>query len=112
MLTVAALLAYLAAILMFMRGVVATSAVYGTRVAWLIGVVLPVLAFSTLLSWLAYRTGKRTATRSTMWVKRLSRGLMITDLCLLGIPLALTITYLTAYALMFIWYVVLRVKGL
>ena len=45
----AALLALAAAVLVILLGVIATSGVYGSRMAWLLGAVLPLLALSMVL---------------------------------------------------------------
>ncbi len=49
----AALLTLTAAALVIVFGVIATSGVYGRRMAWLLGVAAPLLATSMGLSWLA-----------------------------------------------------------
>jgi len=59
----AALLALAAAVLVILFGVIATSGVYGSRLAWLLGVALPLLALSVVLSWVARRLWRGTGGR-------------------------------------------------
>jgi hypothetical protein len=71
------------ALVVIIFGVIATSGVYGSRMAWLLGVALPLLATTAWLSWLAFRLPTRRA------------------LAFLGLPAAFAALLLSAYALIF-----------
>ena len=93
----AALLTLTAAALVIVFGVIATSGVYGRRMAWLLGVAAPLLATSMGLSWLARR-----ALAGTVWRgRRVNDVVFLSALSLFGIPPALAVTALAAYALLF-----------
>jgi hypothetical protein len=53
------LVALTAALIVTVFGVIATAGVYGSRMAWLLGVALPLLAISMLLSKVALHTPAR-----------------------------------------------------
>jgi hypothetical protein len=57
--TAVALVTLTAALVVIAFGVIATSGVYGSRMGWLLGAALPLLATSMLLSWLAVRATSR-----------------------------------------------------
>ena len=101
----AALLALAAAVLVILLGVIATSGVYGSRMAWLLGAVLPLLALSMVLSWVArhlwardQRDGPPAGPRPG---PQLSRVTLVVAAALVGIPCALVTMLLAAYALLF-----------
>lgn len=89
----AALLALAAAAAVLVFGVIVTSGVYGSRMAWLLGVVLPLLAVSMLLSRLAQRFSDppRQAARGapSMRRRRISRVIFVSAAVAFGVPLAL-----------------------
>jgi hypothetical protein len=93
----AALLTLTAAVGVIAFGVIATSGVYGSRMAWLLGVALPLLATSMILSWLARRALVGAAWRG----RRVNDAVFLSALSLFGIPLALAVTAFAAYALLF-----------
>jgi hypothetical protein len=107
---VAAIVTLSAAVMVIVFGVIATSGVYGSRLAWLLGVALPLLALTMLLSWVSMpahaRPGARAhhgtgpATHSRR--EKIARAVFLTALSLLGIPLALATLLLAAYALVFV----------
>jgi membrane protein YqaA with SNARE-associated domain len=92
----AALLTLTAAVVVIVFGVIATSSVYGGRMAWLLGVALPLLAASMVLSWLARRALAGTAWRG----RRVNDAVFFSALSLFGIPPALAVIALAAYGLL------------
>ncbi len=50
---IASVVTLMAALFVLLFGVLATSGVYGSRLAWLLGVVLPLLALTMLLAWMS-----------------------------------------------------------
>lgn len=101
----AALLALAAAVLVILFGVIATSGVYGSRLAWLLGVALPLLALSVVLSWVARRLWARDRREGPgagpHTGRRLGQVVLITAAMLFGIPFALATMVLAGYALLF-----------
>ena len=103
MLTAVAICTCLAAVLVVVFGVVATSGVYGSRMAWMLGVALPLLVLTLLLAGLAERAGARTHGRPAP--ARPSdralpaRAVTAAALVLLGVPAALAGALLSADAL-------------
>ena len=96
-----------AAVLVVVFGVIATSGVYGSRMAWLLGVALPLLVLTLLLARVPDGSVARTHRgwpRSTARSGRVpgARAVMVAALVLLGIPPALVGTVLSAYALIFV----------
>jgi hypothetical protein len=96
---VAACLAFGAALGVFVFGVIDTNGVYGSRMAWLLGVVLPLLALTAFLSWLARRT---TPGSTPGDYSRGFRTLTITALVLLATPFALVTMLLLTYLAFFV----------
>jgi hypothetical protein len=102
---VAAIVTLSAAVTVIVFGVLVTSGVYGSRLAWLFGVALPLLALTMLLSWLSTPAlarphhGANAATSSRR--QRIARGVFLTALSLFGLPLVLTLMLVGAYALVF-----------
>ena len=101
----AALLTLAAAVVVIAFGVIATSGVYGSRMAWLLGVALPLLATSMLLSCLAVRAPARARSdgprRPPDDGRRVGRVIFVIAALLLGIPLALALVLLAVDALLF-----------
>jgi hypothetical protein len=96
---VVACLAFAAALCVFVFGVIDTHGVYGSRMAWLLGVVLPLLALTAALSWLVRRTtrGPEHGDHSNAF-----RILTITALVLLATPFALVALLLLSYLAFFV----------
>ncbi len=87
-------------------GVIATAGVYGSRLAWLLGVACPLLAMAALLAWLATRLSPGMARHEppvggSHHGAVVPRLLVVTSLVLLGIPAGLAALLLSAYALIF-----------
>jgi hypothetical protein len=101
-LTAAALLTFMGAMLIIVFGVVATSGVYGSRMAWLLGVALPLLAFTALLSWLALRSSRQDSRPEPGGPPDTRKMLLVTSLVIVGIPLVLALMLLGTYALFFV----------
>ena len=85
-------------------GVIATTGVYGSRMAWLLGVACPLLAVAALLAWRATRLrashgSPAGGTRHGVAVPRL---LLVASLVLLGIPAGLAAVLLSVYALILV----------
>lgn len=103
--TGAALLALAAAVLVILFGVIATSGVYGSRMAWLLGVALPLLTLSVVLSLVARRLWagdqREGPGAETHTGRRLGQVVLITAATLFGIPFALATMLLAVYALLF-----------
>jgi hypothetical protein len=102
-----ALAALLTAAVVIAFGVIATSGVYGSRMAWLLGVAMPLLALSALLAWLS--TQRRPAAalpapRTQRTTARTGRVVLVSAAALLGIPAALAAMLLTTYGLFFVFH--------
>jgi hypothetical protein len=107
--SVAAVATLTAAVTVIGFGVIAASGVYGSRMAWLLGGAMPLLATTMILSWLARRTTarpttarRRTARTGPSLGRRLSRPVFLTALSLFGIPAAFAVSVLAVYALLFV----------
>ncbi len=103
---VGASLSFALALVVIVFGVIATAGVYGSRLAWLLGVACPLLALTALLSWLGARLAPRCARRGRSFAETHHRVdgprlLFVTSLVLLGIPAVLAAMLLSAYALLF-----------
>lgn len=102
---VAALLTLVAALVVIVFGVIATTGVYGSRLAWLLGVALPLLATSMVLSRVAVRATARVqpglSPAGPAPGRRVSQVMFAAAALLFGIPIALAATLLGAYALLF-----------
>lgn len=116
-LTVCAALTLVGAIEVFLFGVVWTHGVYGSRMAWLAGVVLPLLAITVGLAWAATRFRANAAQGNAEAFDGMDRGshhpvlrdrrhapraIGIVSLVLIGIPLALAALLLLTYGLIFV----------
>jgi hypothetical protein len=101
----AAVLTLTASVVVFAFGVIATSGVYGSRMAWLLGVALPLLAASMLLSWLALRAPAPARPDGLSAVpddgRRVGRVVFMTAALLVGMPFALALALLVVNALLF-----------
>jgi hypothetical protein len=102
----ASLVMLAAAVVVIAFGVIATSAVYGQRMAWLLGVALPLLATSLLLSWLAVRTSSRARADDgpalpAHW-SLLGRVVRATSALLFAIPFALAALLVLFYAVIMV----------
>ncbi len=101
----AALLTLTVAALVIAFGVIATSGVYGSRMAWLLGVALPLLATSMLLSRAAVRAPARARPdgprRPPDDGRRVGRVVFVSAALLFGIPFALALVLLAVDALLF-----------
>jgi len=108
LLTTGAALTFTAAVLVIIFGVIATSGVYGSRMAWLVGVALPLLAMTMLLSWSATRAATRAGPGPTPSpggpgrVVDIRQVLFATALVLIGVPVVLAGALLSVYALIFV----------
>ncbi len=105
LLSAGALLTFAAAALVIVFGVIATSGVYGSRLAWLVAVALPLLATTMLLSWLATRAAPRARRGPASSPGKgvdLRKLLFVAALALVGIPVALAVALLSVYALIFV----------
>jgi membrane protein YqaA with SNARE-associated domain len=76
--------------------VITFGGVYGSRIAWLVGVALPLLATSAVLSWLAQR---RLATQPGR--RRGHRVVFVTAVTIFCIPFALAGALLVLYGVSF-----------
>jgi hypothetical protein len=101
---VAAIATLDAAVLVIVFGVLLTSGVYGSRLAWLFGVALPLLAGSMVLSRLSTHAPRRVghdafpaALRSRR--DRVSRAVFLTAFSLFAVPFALALMLLGSSAL-------------
>jgi hypothetical protein len=92
----AAALTGLCAVVVFLFRVILTAGVYGSRMAWLLGVVLPLLGLTTMSAWLASRAELHTSMKGHL------RVVSLVALGLVGIPLALAGLLLSVYLLLLI----------
>ena len=103
---VASVMTLMAALFVILFGVLATSGVYGSRLAWLLGVALPLLAITMLLAWLSLGGPRRV--RPSLRIAsgdrhdQAGRGVLLVAASLFGIPLALAATLLLTYAVFFV----------
>lgn len=103
----AALVTLMAAAIVLIFGVVATSGVYGSRMAWLLGVVLPLLVTSMLLSRLGLDASAGAQARPDAPLALPARGRHVGRVVFtlaaaaIGLPLALAVALLTVDALLF-----------
>jgi hypothetical protein len=101
-----ALVTLTAALVVVAFGVIATSGVYGQRMAWLLGVALPLLAASMLLSWLAVRTSARARPNDPAAVpthgSAVVRLIFVSAALLFAIPFALAALLLVFYAVIMV----------
>jgi hypothetical protein len=116
-LTMWSALTLVGAIEVFLFGVLWTHGVYGSRMAWLVGVVLPLLAITAGLGWAGARHGVNPGPSSAEGVhqgtdpgshrgrrdrRSAPKAVGIVSLVLIGIPLALVGLLLMTYGLIFI----------
>ena len=80
----------------FLFGVIVTSGVWGSRRAWLLGVVFPLLGVTALFGWLASRAATQEAAKSNL------RTASLVALGLSAIPFAFALLLLTVYAIFFV----------
>ena len=101
-----ALMTLVSAVLVIVFGVLATSGVYGSRLAWLLGVALPLLALTMLLAWLSLGGPRWTRPETHMAPGdrhyRVRRGVLLVATSLFGIPFVLAMTLLAVYAFLFV----------
>lgn len=115
--TMCSALTLVGAIEVFLFGVLWTHGVYGSRMAWLVGVVLPLLAVTAGLAWAGARHGVDAAPgtaegvyqeadpRSHHWGRdrrSAPKAVGIVSLVLIGIPLSLVGLLVVTYGLLFI----------
>jgi hypothetical protein len=100
---------FTAATVTFLFAVAWTDAVYGTRMAWFLGVVVPLLALTAALAWLASRAQMIQGTAAPSPVgsgkpvqARVTKGLFWVSLLLLAIPAALAAMILLVYGALFL----------
>jgi hypothetical protein len=94
-LSVCAGVAGLSAAAVFLFGVIFTSGVYSSRVAWLLGVVVPLLGGAALFAWLSSKMMTREAPRKGL------RTMALVCLGLISIPIALALLGLFVHLLLF-----------
>jgi hypothetical protein len=103
---IASVVTLMAALFVILFGVLATSGVYGSRVAWLLGVALPLLAITMVLAWLSLGGPRRV--RSFLHVTsgdrrdRAGRTVLLVAATLFGLPLAFAAMLLLTYAVFFV----------
>ena len=96
----AAALAGISAVVVFMCGVIVTAGVYGSRMAWLLGVVLPLLGLTALCSWLASRSGASSSQKGKLRIVALvALGMIGTPFVLVGLLLSVYLLGIILYAL-------------
>jgi hypothetical protein len=114
------LASFVGAVVVFVPGVIWTNGTYGSRMAWLLGVVLPLLLLTAVLAWLA---GSRAPKQPSApgypasphgWVENVrshmpevpktggARKLFIASAALFAIPVALGMALLLVYAALFV----------
>ena len=110
--TLCSAVALVAAIEVILFGVIWTHGVYGSRMAWLGGVALPLLVITAALAWAGARPGPTAdggmangvSNAGTSHRDRRSapRAIGITSLVLVGIPVAFLLLLLMTYGLIFV----------
>jgi hypothetical protein len=85
-------------------GVIVTSGTYGSRLAWFLGVAVPVLALSALLAWLPTRRrpASGSAAHAAPGTAVIRRVVFVGTLVLVGAPAALAAMLLTTYGVFFV----------
>jgi hypothetical protein len=111
-LTLCSAVTLVAAVEVILFGVVWTHGVYGSRMAWLGGVALPLLMITAALAWAGARHGATTGGGSADGVSNAGlahrnrrsapRAIGVTSLVLIGIPVAFTFLLLVTYSLIFV----------
>src|SRR5580700_4227932 len=96
------MLTFTGAILVFLFGVIVTSGVYGSRMAWLLGVVLPLLAVTAVQSKLALSRRVRVEPFEPKGAPDTRKTLFRAPLVLLAIPAVLALMLLSGYGLIFV----------
>jgi hypothetical protein len=115
--TVCSAVTLAAAIEVILFGVIWTHGVYGSRMAWLGGVALPLLVITAALAWAGARPGPTAEGGMTNGVSNTGtsqrdrrsapRAIGITSLVLVGIPVAFFLLLLMTYGLIFVshWFI-------
>ena len=116
-LTMCSTLTLVAAVEVFLFDVLWTHGVYGSRMAWLVGVVLPLLAITAGLAWAGVKHGVNAGPSSAGGVRQgpdprshlgrrdrrsAPKAVGTVSLVLIGIPLILLGLLLVTYGLLFI----------
>jgi hypothetical protein len=116
-LTMCCALTFVGAIEVFLFGVLWTHGVYGSRMAWLLGVVLPLLSVTAGLAFTAARYGSNASRGSTEGVQLVTdhrsghggrdprsapRAVGVVSLVLIGIPIVFVGLLLATYGLIFV----------
>jgi len=109
-----AMATFLGAIVILVVGVVWTDAVYGTRMAWFLGGVVPLLVSTAGFAWLASLKPLRAEPRPTPTGAgpresvrtRTARRLLTVSLASLAIPVALVAILLLVYGILVVAHVV------
>jgi hypothetical protein len=95
---VAAGCALTGAVTVFILGVIATSGTYGSRMAWLLGVTLPLLALAAGLFWLCSVVASRRGDSSTTQVRNV---LTLFALTAFAVPFVIALVIASVYGLLF-----------
>ena len=95
----------LGAVVVLLLGVILTTGVYGSRMAWLVGVGLSMLGLTAMSTWLASMVEPRTS------AKRYLRVASLVALAFIAIPFVLAGLLLVAYLLLLIRYEIGRFVG-
>jgi hypothetical protein len=103
---VAAIVTLAAALVVIAFGVVATAGIYGSRMAWLLGVAMPLLAATMVLSWSAVRASARARSDGPSAVPAhgsvVGRVVFVSAALLFGIPFALAALLLVVGAVIMV----------
>jgi hypothetical protein len=98
---------FVAAVGVFLFGVIVTSGVYGARMAWLLGVVLPLLVLAALFAGLAAKVSESSVDGgpggqvvSSMRLRRFA----VISLGLVAVPFAIAGLFLLVYGVIFTVY--------
>ncbi|HVB94373.1 MAG TPA: hypothetical protein VND67_08630 [Acidimicrobiales bacterium] len=104
LLTAAAGMAFVGAIVVFLFGVIETTGVYGSRLAWLLGIVLPLLFLGALFARLAARIDDSTVdgdARGQVVSSQRLRTFSVIGWGLVAVPFALAAMLLFTYGVFF-----------
>lgn len=95
---------FVGAIGVFLFGVIVTSGVYGSRMAWLLGVVLPLFVLAALFAGLAAKVSESSGDGGQVVSSVRLRRFAVISLGLVAVPFAIAGLFLLVYGVIFTVY--------